>query len=220
MTKDSRPITPGDTEAVDRKIAEDFGILRSTEFIQIGLVGLAANVFLWGHALGGLKSPALCVGVGLLVLVAILTPVTLNFRKQSKKAYKAFFEQYEFVTPAGEEVVFVSSNHTGTHLNVRFLDGHEATYPLHQLSNKVGQLHEWARFKHPYGDHLKNLSKMKWRTPEGKIGVVRDVDFPRDRDIKLRLKLEDGQIASFDLGSLEPISAAAVLLAKSEAAIQ
>ena len=115
----------------------------------------------------------------------------------------------------------MSSNHTGTHLSVRFSDGHEAEYPLYRLSNKAGQLHEWARFKHDYfGNHLNNLSKVKWRTSEGKTGVVRAVEFSRDRDIKLLLKLEDGQIASFDLGWLEPIAAPAVQLAKSEAPIQ
>lgn len=222
MTKISKPITPDDTEAVDKQIAADCGVLRFVEPAQIVLVGLGVTTFLWGGViLGGITTLLVCVGLGLIIFAAVLTPLTVTFRKQAKKAYKTFFEQYEFRTPGGEEVVFVSSNHTGTHLEVRFQDGYEAEYPLYRLSNKDGQNHDWARFKHDFfSNHLTNLSKVKWRTSKGKIGVVREVDFPRNRDIKLLLKLEDGQIAKFDLGSLEPISASAVPLAKPDAAVQ
>jgi hypothetical protein len=218
MTKISKAITPDDTEVVGKKIAEDYGILRHVEPFQILLFGASASAI--AIAAQDAFNPLVWVGIAGAVgavVATLLTPLTRNVRKQSKKRYEAFLEQYEFVTPAGEEVTFVSSNPTGTRINVRFSDGYEDTFCLYWMSNKSGERHEWARFEHNNYDHFKNLSKVKWRTPSGKTGVVRGVEYPKNRDLKLVLKLEDGQIATFELGTLEPVAAATALISKSEA---
>lgn len=225
MTKTSKPITPDSVEVVDKQIAADFGIVRFVEPLQISLIGLALSGPLFAVVYNGDIKPtaisicvsiAICVGMG--GVAAALIPFARSFRKQSRRAYSDIFERYEFVTPAGEEVTFVSTNHTGTHIDVRFSDGHQVNYPLYELSNKAGELHDWARFKHTRSDYLKHLSKVKWRTPGGKTGIVRDVLRYEKKDTELLLKLEDGEINSFPLGTLEPLPESSRNLVKSETA--
>ncbi|MCV9963628.1 hypothetical protein OIU34_17145 [Pararhizobium sp. BT-229] len=210
MATNSDPVTPDDAEAVDKDIAKQTGVLRYVEDTQY-ILATCCSLFLMGAALGSgdFKNTFIYAIVGAIVLIAALLPFNFTFRRLSKAAYHAFYASREFVTPSGEQVAFVASNHTGTHLTVRFQDGHEDEYPLHCLTNIEGRFHDWARFTHDGDDHFKMFSKVKWMTQEGKIGVVRGVYLPKDGDALVKLKLEDGQIGEFKLGSLEPLPVSA-----------
>jgi hypothetical protein len=206
MAIKSEPITPDDTDAVDKEIAKQTGVLRHVQSAQL-IVLMVCQLFVLGSYMGAsaFTNTAIGVSVASLALFLCLLPFNFTFRRLSKAAYSAFYVSREFVTSAGERVTFVASNYTGTHLKVRFEDGYEAEYPLYCLTNSDGVYHDWARFKHERYWHLKNLSKVRWSTPEGKVGVIRGIDVPRDRDAVVKLKFEDGQIADFKLGSLEPL---------------
>jgi hypothetical protein len=213
MSYNAKPVTPDDTDQVDRKISEDLGFLRYAGAIQIPLVGfLFFSLFVFLHPdptpgwVEQFKNTLIPLTIGALVLAITLVPIDLSFRKLAARAYGAFYGSYEFVTPAGEQVSFISSNPTGTNINVRFPDGFEMKYPLQYLTNRAGCFHRWSRDPGiQSASHFHKLSKVKWLTPEGKSGLVRDIDFPRNKDIELQLKLEDGQIATFKLGQLEPL---------------
>ena len=207
MNKSADSITLADIAKVKKKITADWGVLRSTDVAAFMLGCIGFVTVLWSIFYENVF--VALSGTAAILLAFALIPLYSLYSRHAKTEYEALFKLFDFVTPAGEEVKFVSSDQYGHFVTVRFDDGYELRYPLGTLTNKAGQAHEFELRHVSSVGYTRSLSKVKWRDTAGKVGIVRKVLFSDNSGIAIILKFDDGQIAEFPLRKLEPVPVAA-----------
>ncbi len=204
MNHTSAPLTLEEISEVKNRLRKDWSLLRHADTVVFSLFVVGILALSLGYAKGVV--PVAWSGAVMVVIAFALTPLIAVYEKHAKLAYASLFDRYEFFTPAGEEVRFISSNVSGTHVEVRFGDGSELRYPLRCLSTRTGQVHQSEECKVPSHQYTLNMSRIKWQTLDGKVGIVRKAERYNHKEDELILKLDDGQIAAFPLSALVPVS--------------
>lgn len=204
MENPETSIKSEDIRKVEERIARDSGVLGNAAFL--GIAAVFVGFILLAKGVVDASGWSVFSGVLLCLIAMMAVVVQKNVDESARRVWNEFFSRYGFFTVAGEKVVFISSNSIGTHLHVRFEDGHEIRrYPVGCLVGWSGEAH-WSCLKGREAGYTHGMAKIAWRTPEGKTGLVRKVEVYDHQDTEFLLKLDDGQIASFPVGKLVPIN--------------
>lgn len=121
-------------------------------------------------------------------------------------AWTGFYAGRRFVAPSGELVKCVASAETGDRVTVVYNNGDQAEIPLGLLKDEEAAPVVAASILTEDQKLYRRMAKVKWRTPGGQIGVVRDARYRYEADAELTLCLENGTVKEFKLPDLEPVA--------------
>jgi hypothetical protein len=158
---------------------------------------------------------SLSVAVNVTVLVAgVVSLVTLGFvfskaeraRISLRDEWTKFFAARTLVAPSGEVVKCVSCSESGERIAVVYDNGDQAEIPLGLLKDeKDVSVTSGSRLTDDQ-QLYQRMARVKWKTPGGQIGVVRNARYRYEADAELTLCLENGAVREFKLPDLEPVS--------------
>jgi hypothetical protein len=188
---------------------------KSEAFLFGGLAGVAGGFVCCAALLVTPDSFSMVASVGIVAFAAVSTVAGLvclatAFKREAtiSEEWRNFWAGRHLFTPAGERVSCIGGNRQGSELTVRFLDGAMRRMPLSMLVGEDGR--GFPATEDMIGDNdrlFARMAKVRWKTSDGRVGVVRGAATRYEADTELTLKLEDGTVAEFKISTLEPVPA-------------
>lgn len=193
-----------DRAAVREAVAPDVKVVRKQrgkgELYLLGLV--PSSTILLGFAIGAVTDP-IFVGTA---LVSSALVAGLWFGKDSKRRkasarirdqWIAHFERFGSHAVSGEPVSVIASDDNGTVVTIRFDDGCTTEVDVSALRDKHGSPYEvrGGADAAKAAQVLCRWSRCRWRTDDGRVGIVRDFQYRMGKYSvapELLLKFPDG----------------------------
>lgn len=144
--------------------------------------------------------------IGAILIVPAFEKMVARIDRKMSVCWKPFWSERALLTSAKEKVEFLTCEPDSKVITVRFPDGEVRTLPLSMLFDENGSSYD------PTGDTgiiqsglTVRMSKVRWKTLDGRIGKVREAYRGYESDTRLTLKLDDGAVEKFEIRDLEPV---------------
>jgi hypothetical protein len=126
-------------------------------------------------------------------------------RRSLTEEWSGFYRSHSFVAPSGELVKGIGGSADGKSVTVVYGNGDQSELPLALLSGEnVAHLGDASTLTTDEQLFLR-MSKVKWKTLAGEMGVVRSAKYRYEADAELTLCLDSGEVRCFKLPDLEPV---------------